>query len=258
MNVNISESKSYDEILNELKGRMAETGIPLLESDPAAKILEIVAFRELLLRERINNAAKANLLAFSTGQDLDYLAEFYGVERKENEDDEAFRLRVKARIAAFSTAGTKEHYRFHALSASTEVKDALASTSGNGLVRISILSNSENGEASEELLETVRKHIMRDDVKMLTDTVEIVGCHIVPLDIVVEIKFANSFVSDSVRFNFIEKFNSTKCLGWNPSISWIIANLFTDEVTHIRVISPEEDVQIASDECISLNSLEFV
>ena len=130
----IIENKSYDDILAEIVAKMPPE-ITLLESDPAAKILEIVAFREMILRERINNAAKANLLAFAAGSDLDYLAEFYGVERQESEPDEQFRTRIKARIAAFSNAGSKEHYRFHALSSSQHVKDALASTPGNGVVK---------------------------------------------------------------------------------------------------------------------------
>lgn len=46
----------------------------LLASDPAIKLLEVAAYREVLLRNRINAAAKASLLAFATGSDLDHLA----------------------------------------------------------------------------------------------------------------------------------------------------------------------------------------
>jgi phage-related baseplate assembly protein len=253
----ITESLTFDEILAEIKAQMPAE-ITLLESDPAAKILEIVAFREMILRERINNAAKANLLAFASGSDLDYLAEFYGVARQEGESDDAFRLRIKAKIAAFSNAGSKEHYRFHALSSSPHVKDALASSPEHGLVKISILSDSEDGQASGELLEIVRDYINRDDIKMLTDTVQIVGCNIIPLDVIVEIAASNSFALQSIRDNFIKKFNASKALGWSPSISWIIANLFTDDVTHIKVVQPITDVVIASDECVTLNSVTFV
>jgi phage-related baseplate assembly protein len=253
----ITEGVTFEEILTEIKAKLPPE-ITFLESDPAAKILEIVAFREMILRERINNAAKANLLAFAGGNDLDYLAEFYGVERQEGESDDAFRLRIKARIAAFSNAGSKEHYRFHALSSSPHVKDALASSPNSGLVKISILSDSEDGQASGELLEIVRNYINHDDIKMLTDTVQIVGCNIIPLDIVVEIAANNSFALQSIHDNFIKKFNSSKALGWSPSISWIIANLFTDDVTHIKVGQPVADVVIASDECVALNSVTFV
>ena len=253
--INIVESLNYDEILSVMKLQMP---YELCESDPSAKILEIAAYRELILRERINNAAKANLLAFATSTDLDYLAEFYGIKRQDTETDDAFRLRIKAKIAAFSNAGSKEHYRFHALSASSHVKDALASSNQPGVVKISILSDSADGTSSTELLETVRNYINRDDIKMLTDTVEIVGCKIIPVDIKVELKTSNSFALSAIREKFISKFNGTKCLGWSPSISWIIANIFTDDVTHIKVLSPVADISIATDECVSLRSLEFV
>jgi phage-related baseplate assembly protein len=69
--INVIDQKSFEEILAEIKSKIPEE-IALLESDPAAKILEVVAFREMILRERINNAAKANLLAFAGGGDLDY------------------------------------------------------------------------------------------------------------------------------------------------------------------------------------------
>ena len=53
----------------------------LLESDPAIILMQVVAYREMLLRARINEAAKANMLAYATKGDLDNLAAFFGVER---------------------------------------------------------------------------------------------------------------------------------------------------------------------------------
>lgn len=52
-----------------------------LEADPAVKILEVAAYRELLMRQRVNEAAKAVMLAFATGSDLDQLVAFPGVKR---------------------------------------------------------------------------------------------------------------------------------------------------------------------------------
>ncbi len=46
----------------------------LLESDPAIIILQVIAYRESLLRNRINEAKKANMLAYATKGDLDNLA----------------------------------------------------------------------------------------------------------------------------------------------------------------------------------------
>ncbi|EJF86912.1 hypothetical protein MCY_00562 [Bartonella rattimassiliensis 15908] len=42
-----------------------------LESDPAVKVIEAFSYRELLLRQRINEAARNNILNFATGESLD-------------------------------------------------------------------------------------------------------------------------------------------------------------------------------------------
>ena len=41
-----------------------------VESDPAVKILQVAAYRELLLRQRVNDAARQVMVAFATGANL--------------------------------------------------------------------------------------------------------------------------------------------------------------------------------------------
>lgn len=53
----------------------------LVESDPAFKILEVAAYRELLIRQRANESAKAVMLAFANDADLDQLGANVGVAR---------------------------------------------------------------------------------------------------------------------------------------------------------------------------------
>lgn len=70
---NIIEKLRYEEIFSRMKEELVKrdasfTG--LVESDPAMKVLEVAAWRELLLRQRINEAVKGNLLKFATGEDL--------------------------------------------------------------------------------------------------------------------------------------------------------------------------------------------
>ena len=122
----VIETLSFETIFTELQTEF-QSRYPdysaLLASDPAVKLLEVAAYREVLLRNRINAAAKASLLAFATGSDLDHLAAFYGVTRLLNENDEALRLRTRQRIIGFANAGGAAHYRYWALSASPEVAD---------------------------------------------------------------------------------------------------------------------------------------
>ena len=52
-----------------------------LPSEPLVKQVEAFAYREMLLRGRVNDAARANLLAFATGTDLDHKGAFYNLAR---------------------------------------------------------------------------------------------------------------------------------------------------------------------------------
>lgn len=112
----------------------------LLESDPGVKILQVAAARELILRQRVNEALRATLLRYGPGPDLDNLAAFYGVVRLTDEADEALRLRTIERIMGSSTAGGAAWYRYQALTADNRVKDAAVSSPAPGQVAIAILS----------------------------------------------------------------------------------------------------------------------
>lgn len=112
-----------------------------LESEPLNKQLQVCAYRELIIRQRVNEAAKAVMLAYALDGDLDNLAAFFKTQRLvidqgdenaippiaatyENNDD--FRARIQLALDGFSTAGPERAYIYHALSASGEVLDASA------------------------------------------------------------------------------------------------------------------------------------
>lgn len=86
---NVIEVLKYDEILNNVKKlfkeHLTDDEISLLESDNYSALLETLAYRELLLRARINDSVKAMLLPFSTGDDLDNIVAIYGIERLKGE-----------------------------------------------------------------------------------------------------------------------------------------------------------------------------
>lgn len=48
-----------------------------LESEPLTKLLQESTYREILLRQRINEAAQAVMVAYAIGGDLDQLAANY-------------------------------------------------------------------------------------------------------------------------------------------------------------------------------------
>jgi phage-related baseplate assembly protein len=79
------EEMDFEVILAEMRARMRElcpewTGYEL-ESDPANKVMETAAYREMLIRQRVNEAVRGVMVAFAAGYDLDNLAAFYPVSR---------------------------------------------------------------------------------------------------------------------------------------------------------------------------------
>ncbi len=138
----VIEEISYEVILAEmiadLVARQPEMAEVLeRESEPSRKILETAAFRETLMRQRINESSKATMLAYAKGSDLDHEVARFGVERllitpadpdaippieAVYEDDDSLRLRGQLALEGFSTAGPKGAYEFHSLSASALVK----------------------------------------------------------------------------------------------------------------------------------------
>ena len=79
------ETLSFESILRAMKDDFAARHPAFdawLESDPAIKLMEAAAYRELLIRQRVNDAARSVMPAFAAGADLDHFAAFYGVERQ--------------------------------------------------------------------------------------------------------------------------------------------------------------------------------
>ncbi|MEW6488629.1 MAG: baseplate J/gp47 family protein, partial [Thermodesulfobacteriota bacterium] len=160
----------------------------LVESDPAYKILEVAAYRELLVRQRVNDAARRVMLAYAAGADLEHLAALYGVTRAVvdpgdpgavppvpplYETDERLRHRVQQAPEALSTAGPVGAYEFHAFSASGAVADVDVASPAPGEVVVTVLSALENGVPSPELLELVEAAVNARDVRPLTDQVTV-------------------------------------------------------------------------------------
>lgn len=120
----------------------------IYESDPGVKILEVAAFREMILRQRVNDAYMGTLVRYALGGDLDNLAAFYNLTRRTNESDIALRERVRIRVAGSSSAGPPEWYQTVALAASEYVREAIVTSPAPGEVLVAVLSN--EGDAIQE------------------------------------------------------------------------------------------------------------
>lgn len=157
-----------------------------LESEPLTKFLEESAFRELLLRQRINEAARAVMLAYAKGKDLEHIAALFGIQRlvikpadpvagtpAEMEEDADLRLRVQLAPQSFSTAGPEGAYRSLGRNADGRVLDVSATSPTEGEVRITVLSREGDGTAAPDLLEKVKAALRAEDKRPLTDYVTV-------------------------------------------------------------------------------------
>ena len=176
----------FSAMLSDLRTRDA-TFDALVESDPAYKILEVAAYRELLIRQRVNDAARAVMLAYAGGADLEQLGGLFGVTRKTvvpanpnavppvaavMESDTDLRARIQLALEGLSTAGPVGAYQYHALRVEG-VKDVAVAgppDTDPGVVRVTLLGNDGNGEVGPEIIAAVESVLNDEDVRPLTDS----------------------------------------------------------------------------------------
>jgi phage-related baseplate assembly protein len=141
-----------------------------IESDPVGIVTQAESYREVLLLARINEAARARLLAFAAGSDLDQLAAFYDVVRQVGETDTRLKTRVILAIQGRSTGGPKERYKSIAMNADVRVASVEVYRVGRSpLIYVAIYSTEPNGVASEGLLTIVRAALENDNVQLVND-----------------------------------------------------------------------------------------
>jgi phage-related baseplate assembly protein len=119
------EELDYEAILAEMRNKLREllpewTGYEL-ESDPANKVLEVAAYREMLLRQRVNEAARGVMVAFATGSDLDHLAAFYPETRLSGALS-TFAATMKLSAALAVSVSIPEDYRIVAKNGAIEAR----------------------------------------------------------------------------------------------------------------------------------------
>ncbi len=233
----------------------------LVESDPAYKILEVAAFREFLLRQRVNEGIKAVTLAYAIGSDLDQIAARYNVKRltivaaddstipptaEVLESDESLRRRVQLSFEGFSTAGPTGAYIFHSLGADARVMDANADSPVPGQVVVAVLSNIGDGVAPVDLLAVVDATLSADDVRPLTDQVLVRSAEIIEYAVVASLTLYPGpdgevvlAAAQSALDVYIEKSHR---LGRDVTLSGLYAALHQEGVQNVILTSPAANV----------------
>jgi len=238
-----------------------------LEQSPTNVILQAEAYGEMIVRARINAAARSVMLPFSTGSDLDVLASLYNVERAiistdplVKEDDERLRRRVQLSIEAFSTAGSEGAYVFHALNADPTIRDASAARiDDKGGVKITLMNSGEDFSPSFEQIQKVALKLKSKNIKPLTDVVSVEGVQIVDVDINAGVTLYPGPHSGLILSDIqaaIEKVRGRiSLLGRDLTRSALISAMNQEGVQSVTLTSPAEDVTINFDQCVRIRSL---
>ena len=234
-----------------------------VESDPAQKLLELAAYRELGVRQRVNDSAKAIMPAYAIGSDLDQIAARYNVARlvidpgdpaavpprdPVYEADADLRRRMLLAFEGLSTAGPVGAYLFHTLSASGDVLDASVESPTPGLVVVSVLSRTGDGTASSPLQAAVDAALNAETVRPLTDTVQVRSATIVPFTVDATLTLYpgpdTAVVMADAEARLLAYVADNHRLGRDITRAGLIAALVTAGVQNVDLATPAADIEI--------------
>ncbi|MDM5086290.1 baseplate J/gp47 family protein [Aeromonas rivipollensis] len=202
----LAERKAYFVSLYPADQQAAIAATLALESEPITKLLQENAYRELILRQRINDAAVANMLAWAKGSDLDNLVANWKVQRliiqpgddtanppvpEIKEDDEALILRALMAWDGLSVAGPTGAYEYFALSADGRVADAKGSSPAPAEALVTILSTEGDGTADATLIANVTQALSHEDTRPVADRLSVQSASIIHYTITAQLHISS-------------------------------------------------------------------
>lgn len=213
----VVEPLDYEAILAAMRAHLITLAPELepalaMESEPVSKLLEVAAYRELVIRQRINDAARAIMLPWAVGTDIDNLAARYGLTRLPGEDDDRLRRRVLIGYHALSAAGSAQSWQLRAMSVSTDIRQVDVWADRPGRVKIALLARVECdardlsvhdesigralfgahptetmrwrvATADDPIVSQVATALLADDVRPLTIDVDVTAARALPVSV---------------------------------------------------------------------------
>lgn len=263
----VIEALAFETILAELKANFLArypdaSDVIDLESEPVVKLLETIAYRELNLRARYNDEAAALLLAHATGANLDHIGTTYYQEARltvtpaDNtvippiaavmESDADYRNRLALKPESWSTAGPRDAFKFHAISASGQVKDASVTCPQGGTTQIYILTRTGSGIPDATLLATVSGAVNGETVRPLSEEVLVSAPTIVNYSLDIELTLfsgATTELAVSAVASALQTFaEASHRLDTDIIRSAIDAAAHVAGVKKVSIVSPAADI----------------
>jgi phage-related baseplate assembly protein len=228
-----------------------------LEQSPTNIILEAEAYGETLVRKRINAAARASMLPFAVGSDLEVIGARFNVGRMDGENDTRLRRRIQLSMETFTTAGSPGSYIFHALSVSTAIRDASAvAERGTGRVTVTIMADGSNPVPTQPLVDAVYDRLMSDGIKPLTDDIAVLPVTKIPAEIQAKITLypgpdASLVVAD-INKSLTSLRNRIAAIGRDLKRSAVLAALTQEGVQNVEL--DFNDINVGSSAVVWIES----
>lgn len=268
---NIIEPLDYESLLTAIQSRIIELTdekdrpavrtVLALNSEPLTKLTQAYAYRALLQRQSINDAARAVMLAYAGGADLDNLAANFNVYRlviraadpvtipptpAVMESDSDFRKRTQQAFEGLSVAGPTAAYEFFARSADGKVADAKAFSPSPACVTVTVLSRDGDGTADQALLDKVTATLNDEDTRPVADRLTVQSASIVSYNVVATLHYYPGPEADPIRqaanARLQAYINAQHRIGRGVYLSAIDAALSVEGVEHVVIDEPKADL----------------
>ena len=279
----------FSELKAEILARLPELADVLeLESEPITKLLQVMAYREVLLRQRVNEAARAVMVAYAVGGDLEQIGANYGVARLPGETDTRLRHRVQQAFNRLAAAGPADAYRQHALGVSAEIRDVQVFSEAPGRVTVTVLAphlvptaDADTTQAAAglalfgpapsghalviqpndgPLLRAVLQALSAEDVRPLTDAVVVRAPRLIAFTIAAVVEVLPgpdaTLVLQRRRAALQSYLASCQTQGTDVTRAGIVAALVEPGVKDVRLAQPTGNVTVAQGEiaaCIAID-----
>jgi phage-related baseplate assembly protein len=174
---------------------------------------------------------------------------------REQESDDDLRERIRLSLDTLSGAGPTKAYIKHTLDADSRIRDVSVYEIDS---RVQIVVDSD--EWDDELVRRIEEHTTADDVRPLTDKVEIRRAVVDPYDIRATLTIAEGYdaaeVIVSARENALRRLGNTK-IEEPVSLAKIIDALFVDGVEDLSLLDPGSSLSPERDHVARLRNVEL-
>ena len=174
-------------------------------TDPLSILIGVFATREAGNRQRVNIRMRRNMLPYATDLDLDVIGQMLTVERRPDETDASYRVRLADQFAANSPAvGNLSWYRSNVMDAFVQVFDVNVIIETNKDTSVYVLAHATErtdteGVPNATLIAAIQALLDRPDKKAVTDTINVnPPAQIFPFNIVATVGLAGIREEDAL------------------------------------------------------------